>query len=145
MKTAILFAVLLLMMSVANGQLLEVGPPDPQYCEKLKVDANLVVDQDADIGGILIDGSGEPFRNSRVDLRAFISPTKQTNVTAVMTDANGQFLLGRVKAGKYRLVASPTRAFQQPPMLKCTSKRCEFSITLATSPTDQPGFNCPVR
>jgi hypothetical protein len=80
MKTEILFAVLMLIISAAYGQLVEVGPPDPHYCEKLKVDANLVVAQDADIGGVLIDGSGEPFRNSRVSAPSSLQLSKPTSL-----------------------------------------------------------------
>jgi hypothetical protein len=145
MKTATMVYLFAAMVSAAQCQLVQVGPDDPHYCDKLKVDPNLTVKQDTDVSGRLIDASGEPFRNSPVELRAFISPTKQTNVRTVMTDRDGHFHLGAVKVGKYRLVASPTRSFQQPENLRCVNEHCELSITLAVSPTDMPNYNCPVR
>jgi hypothetical protein len=55
----------LLLATVAQCQLVEVPPRNPHYyCDELKVDPNLIVKHDAEISGRLIDGSGEPFRNS---------------------------------------------------------------------------------
>jgi hypothetical protein len=145
MKSGIVGLLLLVLAAMAQCQLVEVGPRDPHYCEKLKVDPNLIVKQDANVLGRLIDGSGEPFRNSRVELRLFISAIQQLNVESVTTDADGHFEFTTVKAGNYRLIASPTRVFQQPAHLRCHDKRCEFAITLQVNPTDMPDSQCPVR
>jgi hypothetical protein len=90
------------------------------------------------INGRLIDASGEPFRNSPVELRVFLSPTKQAHTTTVMTDANGIFQIDDVKPGKYRLLASQARGFQQPGVQRCTSEQCELSIMLHPGSTDTP-------
>ena len=129
----------------ARCQLVEIGPPDPHYCEKLKVAPNLVVKQDARISGRLIDQTGAPFQDSPVELRLYISPIQQSVVAEVKTDRDGQFRFERVNAGKYRLIASPTRAFQQPSELRCDSGDCEFAIALGVNPTDMPDSQCPVR
>ena len=131
--------------AMAHCQLVQIGPPDPHHCERLEVKPNLIVEQDADITGRLIDGSGAPFRDSPVEIRLFISPTKQTITKSVLTDADGHFRIDAVKAGKYRLIASPTRVFQQPESLRCANKQCELNITLQATPTDLPDNQCPVR
>ena len=131
--------------AVVHGQLVSVVPADPHYCEKFKVASNLTVEHGASISGRVIDVSGEPFRQSRVDLRLFISPTSQKSVQVTMTDADGRFRFKEVKAGKYRLIASPTRAFEQPAHLLCEEVDCDLLITLRPSPTDMPPSQCPVR
>ena len=79
----------------------------------------LTIEQDDDVHGRVVDATGAPFSNSPVELRIFLSPTKQTLSRTVKTDADGKFHIEGVKAGEYRLVASPTRAFQQPASLRC--------------------------
>jgi hypothetical protein len=67
-------------------------------------------------------------------------------VQVVTTDDKGHFDLGIVRPGKYRLLASPNRAFKQPPSLYCPNgHECELKITLVANPTDQLDFNCPIR
>jgi len=93
----------------------------------------------------VIDATGAPFRNSPVELRIFLSPTRQVLSRTAKTDADGNFSIEGVKAGQYRLIASPTRAFQQPAPLRCVKKQCELSIILQVSPTDLADSQCPVR
>ena len=131
--------------TVARCQVVQIGPPDPHYCYKLTLYPNLVLQQDARISGRLVDQTGAPFQNSPVELRLYISATKQSAVTNAMTDRDGQFRFGPVKAGRYRLIASPTRAFQQPSGLRCDSKECQFAITLQMNPSDMQDSQCPVR
>jgi len=147
MKIGIAFLFLFVATTVARCQLVQVGsgPPDFHFCDKLKVDPNLVLNQDARISGRLVDQSGAPFQNSPVELRLYISSTKQSAVAKVTTDRDGQFRFDSVKAGKYRLIASPTRVFQQPSELRCDTNECEFAITLLVNPTDMPDSQCPVR
>jgi hypothetical protein len=52
----------------------------------------------------------------------YISQRKQVSVQVVSTDRNGHFDLGTVKAGKYRLLASPHRGFKQPSGLQCQNE-----------------------
>jgi hypothetical protein len=147
MKISVAVLGLFVAATAARCQLVEVGPgpPDPHYCDKVKVDPNLVLSQDARISFRLVDQSGAAFENSLVELRLYISPTKQSTVAKVTPDHNGQFRFDSMKAGKYRLIASPTRAFQQPSELRCDSNECDFAITLRVNPTDMPDSQCPVR
>lgn len=145
MKSAIACLLFLATATLAQCQLVSVGPPDPHYCDRFKVEPNLTIEQDADIRGRVVDAAGAPFSNSPVELRIFLSQAKQVLSKTVNTDADGNFHLESVKAGKYRLVVSPTRAFRQPAPLRCAIKRCEFSIALKVNPTDLPDSQCPVR
>jgi len=145
MKSAIVSLLFLATATLAQCQLVSVGAPDPHYCDRFNVEPNLTIEQDADVRGRVVDATGAPFSNSPVELRIFLSPTKQVVSKRVNTDADGNFHLESVTAGKYRLVASPTRTFQQPAPLRCANKQCEFSITLQANPTDLPDSQCPVR
>ena len=145
MRNAIVVLLFVAMASLAECQLVSNGPPDPHDCDKLKVQPNLTIELDTRIHGRLIDASGDPFRNSKVELRAFLSPTKQVITSTVMTDDNGNFQIEDVKAGRYRLVASQARGFQQPELQKCKSRECELSITLHPGSSDTPDSICPPR
>jgi hypothetical protein len=144
MKTAILL-LSIAVVPAAQCQLVHFGPPDPNYCDRIKVEPNLTIEQDADVHGRLTDATGAPFSNSPVELRVFLSAVKQVLSKTVRTDADGNFHIEGVRAGKYRLVASPTRVFQQPAPLRCVEKQCKLSITLQATPTDLPDNQCPVR
>lgn len=148
MKTAIGGLFFVAMASLAHCQLVNVGSQgssDPQYCNGFKVAPNLILEHDADIQGRVIDATGAPFSNSPVELRVFISPTRQALSRTAQTDAGGNFHIEGVKAGKYRLVASPTRAFRQPTLVRCVKRKCEFTITLQANPSDLLDSQCPVR
>jgi hypothetical protein len=145
MKAAIVGLLFIATASLAHCQHVEVGPPDPHYCYKLKVEPNLTIEVDANVHGRVIDATGAPFRNSPVELRIFLSPTRQVLFRTAKTDADGNFYMEGVKAGEYRLIASPTRAFRQPAPLRCVKKKCELPITLQANPSDLPDSQCPVR
>lgn len=145
MSIQIIALCLSVLANLARCQLVEIGPSDPHYCEKLRVDPNLVLNQNASISGRLIDQTGAPFQDSLVELRLYLSPTKQSTVAKASTNHEGRFHFDSITAGKYRLIASPTRAFQQPAELRCDSNECEFAITLRVNPTDLPDSQCPVR
>jgi hypothetical protein len=147
MRLAILASIIALASS-AQGQIVTVGPPgqpDPHYCDRFTVEPNFTLEQDADVSGRISDASGAPFRNSPVELRAFVSPSRQVLSLTAKTDADGNFQMVGIEAGKYRLIASPTRAFQQSAPLRCVTKHCDLVITLKASPTDQMDSQCPVR
>jgi hypothetical protein len=128
------------------GQLVQVGPSDPNFCEKGEhLTPNLRLAEMAHISGILVDDSGAPFKTSHVELRIFVSAKQQHSVKTVVTDEHGQFDLGKVDPGQYRLLASSTRAFAQPQALVCTMKDCKFNIKLHANPTDLPLSICPIR
>lgn len=145
MKRIQITAIWLFVAISARCQLVEIGPPDPHYCEKEKVLPNLIVDQRARISARLIDQTGTPFQNSPVELRIYMSPTRQSAVAKVNTNHDGRFRFDRVDPGRYRLIASATRAFQQPAELRCGSNECELVITLRANPTDLPYSQCPLR
>jgi hypothetical protein len=146
------FVLLLLFLSAVmitprlQSQLVQIGPSDPDFCEKAEhLIPNLRVTEITRISGTLVDNSGAPFKASRVELRIYISAEQQSSVKTVVTDEHGQFDLGRVEPGQYRLLASATRAFAQPQTLACTVKECRFDIKLHVNPTDLPTSVCPVR
>lgn len=147
MRIRIAVLCLFVVANVARSQIVEIGHrhSDPHYCDKLTVEPNLFLRHDATISGRLVDQSGAPFQNSPVEVRLYVSRTKQSPVTKVTTDSDGRFRFDSIHAGAYRLIASPTRAFQQPSRLQCDSNECEFSITLLVNPTDMPDSICPVR
>jgi hypothetical protein len=66
-------------------------------------------------------------------------------VKKASTDGDGNFDLGVVKRGDYRLLLSPNRAFKQAEKLKCWSKDCTLDVVLIGDPTDQLTANCPIR
>jgi hypothetical protein len=142
----LLFLLIGIVTSRLVGQLVQVGPSDPNFCEKVEhLTPNLRVAEMAHISAILVDDSGAPFKSSRVELRIFVSAEQQRPVKTVMTDEHGQFDLGMVDPGQYRLLASATRTFAQPQTLVCTLKDCKFDIKLHANPTDLPASTCPIR
>ena len=137
----------------AQAQVVTVGPASPagpshrQYCEQVEpLQANLVLTAETNINGRITDETTEPFRKSAVELRRFISATKQVTLKKTTTDNDGDFDLGKVKRGQYRLLLSPSRAFKQAEKLECWgSKKCTLSTVLVANPTDQFTTNCPIR
>ncbi len=67
------------------------------------------------------DQTGAPFANTKIELRVWRSPRIQVHRLTVQTNKLGQWGLGRVPPGKYRLIASPTRAFAQPELIEAGS------------------------
>jgi 5-hydroxyisourate hydrolase-like protein (transthyretin family) len=105
----------------------------------------LEVRQQTEVRGSIRDQAGAPLKNSRVELRRYLSEAEQQVIKVVHTNKKGVFELRRVEPGKYRLLTSPTRAFKQPDHLKCNEKRCSLSIVLQANATDQPDSVCPIR
>jgi hypothetical protein len=106
---------------------------------------NLNLEEDTRVRGHLTDETREPFRNSPIELRLFVSDSEQVPATKVSTDGDGDFDLGVVKRGDYRLLLSPHRGFKQPPKLECSSNDCALDTILIVNPTDGPGAGCPIR
>jgi hypothetical protein len=135
-------------VSGAQLQIVEVprsGPGDSNYCQKIEVKPNLVLRQETRIAGRVTDATGAPFQTSQIEIRTYLSPTGQKKLQVTKTDQDGRFRLETVPEGKYRLLASPTRAFQQPDPLVCERSECELNIVLQASPSDTYGYNCPIR
>jgi hypothetical protein len=132
-------------LTFAHCQLVQIGPVDPDYCKKIKVKPNLVLHQDTVISGRVLDTSGAPFQSSKIEIRVYNSPLEQVTVQTTITDAQGRFALGRIPAGQYRLLASPTRAFLQAESPNCDQNTCNLEIKLRPGPTDMPDNQCPIR
>ena len=147
-KSAI-FASLLLLVTIAAGQLVSIGPSGGnlrEYCERVEpLRPNLVLKEETKILGRLTDQSTEVFRKTTIELRRFISPTKQVFLKKFSTDGEGYFDLGTIKRGNYRLLLSYSRAFRQPETVECGSKKCTLDISLIVNPTDLPTAPCPIR
>jgi hypothetical protein len=106
---------------------------------------NLVLSADTNVRGRVTDQTTAPLKNSRIELRRFVSSAKQVAVRQSSTDADGKFDLGTVRKGQYRLLVSPHRGFKQPEKLECESHDCALDAILITNPTDQLAAGCPIR
>jgi hypothetical protein len=152
-KRAAVAAAFLLSFSLsgAKGQVVLVpdghGPEgSPEYCSWVeKIRPNLKLREDTSVRGHVADQTAVPFRNSPIELRRFISEAKQTIVRKASTDADGNFDLGTVQRGDYRLLLSPHRGFKQPDKLACRAKDCVLDVSLIANPTDQLAVSCPIR
>lgn len=88
------------------------------YCWQVEpLQPNLDLKEDTRLRGHLTDPTREPFRNSPIELRLFVSESEQITANKVSTDDDGNFDLGVVKRGDYRLLLSPHRGFKQPTKL----------------------------
>jgi hypothetical protein len=131
----------------SNGQVVFVGPPDPEYCKKIEqIRPNLILKRKTHVYGVITDTPHNPIARKSVVLRSYLSPNTQQTLRSVQTDDLGRFDLGDVRAGRYRLLASWTRSFRQPDTLKCPeSGECDLQIALVAPPTDGPDSVCPVK
>lgn len=130
----------------AHPQLIQVGPPDPHFCDKIeRIKPNLILKVQTRVSGRITDQTTAPFQQSIVELRRYFSAVKQVPLKRVKTDADGSFDLGLVGPGEFRLLASPTRVFRQPDSLVCRGDgRCHLDIELKVNPTDMPESTCPI-
>jgi hypothetical protein len=102
----------------------------------VKVHPNLVLDAGVDIGGHVEDPSGAALVHTRIEVRKYISEVKQSSFRQLQTDGNGDFSVGVLPAGKYRLVIF-ARGFKQPRDLQCKSgKICKVNVVPEVAPTD---------
>ena len=116
-----------------------------KFCNSERVRPNLKLQHQTHVSGRVTDIVGVPFKKSQVELRKYISERKQVTITASVTDDKGEFDLGQVEKGEYRLLASPTRSFKQPEEFHCLGKECKLTIALQANPTDLPESGCPIR
>jgi hypothetical protein len=137
------------LLNGASGQLVSLRPEREslkEYCERVEpLRPNLILQEDTQITGRITDQSTEPFRESGIELRRFVSATKQVVLKKLATDDEGNFNLGVVRRGNYRLLLSNSRAFRQPETLTCWGKKCTLETILVVNPTDEPTTNCPIR
>jgi hypothetical protein len=138
-----------LIVAVASAQGFHAQQPTKadidRLCQSEKVAPNLVLRKPTHLIGRVTDIQGVPLKKSQVELRRYVSKEKQVRLKAVTTDDNGNFDLGTVEKGEYRLLASPNRIFQQPPKLECPEANCQLTIALHINATDQPESACPIR
>jgi hypothetical protein len=133
---------------VAAGPDGKSGPPpsSPDYCSQIEpIRPNLKLRDDTTVRGHVTDQTTAPLQHSPAELRRFISQTKQVTVKKISTDGDGNFDLGLVKRGDYRLLLSPHRGFKQPAKLECWSGHCTLDVVLIVNPTDALGAGCPIR
>src|SRR6478609_3697909 len=132
--------------SCCYGQLIQVGPPDPHACEKVKVNPNLVIDSAVDVKGHVEEVSGMAMINARIAVRKYVSEIKQNSFRKAETDGNGNFAVGVLPSGKYRLVIFAP-GFKQPRDLQCANgKSCKVNVVLETASTDTfPESVCPPK
>jgi uncharacterized protein YecT (DUF1311 family) len=126
---------------------LKLGPNDPNYCLKVEhINPNLIVSVSVHLKGRVADQSGAPVKKTPVELKRYVSEAQQVSVRKVTTDSDGNFDLGSVTKGQYRLLPSATRAFRQPDKLECNSGgECSLDIALQANGTDSLDSQCPIR
>jgi hypothetical protein len=131
----------------SDGQVVSIGPQDPNYCQKVeRILPNLILKQNAHVYGVVSEDAENPIVRREVVLKSYRSPSNERILRTVQTDDVGRFDFGDLVAGRYRLVASWTRAFRQPNQLQCPkSSDCDLSIQLKALPTDGPDSVCPVK
>ena len=140
------FAIAAINSPLLLGQVVQIGPSDPNFCKKVEhIKPNLQVTIPTHVSGCVVDQAGAPLITSRVELRSYVSTTQQMPVKITTTDADSGFDLGKVGPGKYRLLPSSTRAFEQPHHLSCPKEECRLAISLRANPTDLPLSVCPIR
>jgi hypothetical protein len=145
----VLFIVIVFAASSA-GQII-LNEPIEDHCRKIlareKIQPNLELHKSVHLLGTITDIVDNPIMYTAVELREYISRNKQVSVKKVKTDAYGRFDFGTVKAGKYRLLAFPTRAFRQPVKLECPAGEsiCDLKFWIQANATDQPDEGCPIQ
>jgi hypothetical protein len=114
-------------------------------CKSRQVKPNLRLVRPTHLLGVLTDPSGAPFSKSKVELRRWISATKQVSLKIVESDDSGNFDLGEIEVGAYRFLPSATGAFKQPDSVSCPDANCPLKLVLRATPTDTPEALCPIR
>jgi len=139
--------VLLTVAMHVSAQYVSLGPTDPNFCANVEqIKPNLHLQREVQLKGRVLDQTGAPLEQSRVELRVYISKDVQRPFATATTDHQGEFVFKEVPKGEYRLLPSPTRAFAQPDDLRCgTGAQCFLKITLKANKTDMPDTQCPIR
>jgi hypothetical protein len=134
------------------GQLICL-PPGGCSCEDEKVSPNLTIVNQVRLTGFLSDATGAPiqFNGTTIQVRDSL---KNNVLFSATLDQQGRFDLGKVPAGKYRLVAfrmegkkaSRLPLFDQPKPVACSSENeCKLDIALVMHGTDLPYEFCPPK
>jgi hypothetical protein len=135
------------LMSVAvSSQTVMTTPLPVSECPTEVVTANLVLIHSTHVVGTLRDQTTAPFNQSKIVLRRYERASKVVDFKTVTTDEAGNFDLGTLSSGRYRLLAAPHRGFAQPEKLDCGREReCKLEITLETNPSDLAYAACPIK
>jgi Carboxypeptidase regulatory-like domain len=142
----VLMIVLLLFPFYASGQLVQVGQPDAHACDKVKVIPNLLLEASVAVEGHVEDPSGAAIVHTRIEVRQYFSALRQSPFKQTETDEHGNFSVGVLPAGKYRLLVFAP-GFKQPRPLQCRgAKSCDLSVMPEVAPTDTfPESVCPPK
>jgi hypothetical protein len=115
-------------------------------CSSELLPPNLTLRTTTIISGRVRDETGAPFKNSEIVLEKLSDSPLQPAYLFTKTDDAGTLTFDEAEPGKYRLLASPSRAFAQPTKLDCYERRdCSLEIVLIANGTDLPYASCPVR
>jgi hypothetical protein len=151
MRTVVAFIAVLFGYSAAFGQLVCTG--DACSCENEKTPPpNFSVSQSVHVTGKLVAESGYPFvfENTVVQVR---TPKEKRVLVTATVDSLGQFDLGIIPAGEYRLIAA--RRLQngklgrqpladQPKAMSCSGvSNCSITAVQHLHGTDLPFEFCP--
>jgi hypothetical protein len=143
-----MLTIIALILTLTPGQVLRRQQPTKtdidKLCNREKVEPNLILRQPTQMNGRVTDIEGVPLKKSQVELLGYVSKEKTVRLKTVTTYDNGNFDLGTIEKGEYRLLASPNRIFQQPPKVVCPEKDCQLNIALQVNATDQPESACPL-
>ena len=110
-----LFAILLFVTAVAPAQLVFIGPRDPDYCAQIEeIRPNLRLSGRVHLKGTIVDQTGAALKDSRVELRNYVSESVQLPFAIVKTNGAGEFDFQTVPKGDYRLLASQVEHSSSP-------------------------------
>lgn len=128
-------------INIASGQ--KTNEAD---CSSEELHPNLILRTPTRVTGHVKDETGAPIKNSEIVVRKVSDIPLQPAYLNGKTDADGAFGFDEAEPGKYRLLASLSRAFAQPAKLDCYERRdCDLEIVLKANGTDLPYAGCPVR
>jgi hypothetical protein len=140
--------------TVCIGSDKECKEEQERLCREEPAPANLIVSKQQRIRGVLLDESGAVFvfENTFVQLRD--AKTRQV-LRQVLANPKGEFELGVVTGGSYRLVAVHRRRdgvltrlplTEQPGLMTCSGDEdCKITAVQKIHGTDNPIDSCPPK
>jgi hypothetical protein len=168
-KTMHLIAIAILLVSSANSQgqgcvnagtgqpctLREAEEMHEHICKSEVVRPNLIVEKSTRLSGVLLDETGAPYGNAGKTVVQIRDAKVGTVLNSSAIDPHGQFDLGIVNAGLFRLIvaikgkdgklARPPLA-DQLPVANCTSQTdCRIQSKIHLHGTDDPLEFCPPK
>ena len=156
MKKLLLIALLgssgfLFSQTICTGTTEQGREAQTRLCTEEKAPANLELNSSKMVTGVVTDQTGAKFEQVAVQLRS--SESRQVLRSAAAS--NGEFNLGVVPSGSYRLIvvkigpSGPERLkmFDQPASLRCTNagNECKLTVVPRVHSTDNPIDHCPPK